>query len=219
MANFKTAQLDIQDSNAIVSINVLPATGHILPFAGPSNKIPTGWVLCDGTNGTPDLRGKLPGDKSGASLLSTEDHTHTFTNSLGSVDPNTGGFVSLRFNTSTVSHNSNISSAASGTNNTTHTHVNDNFMSLNGGYSGPANRSNGTQSNVTSQFHAHPSGATSGSNTTANSGAHNHGFDSYSHSLSGNAHSHSISASPGNTITTTHVLPSIFYVNFIMKVA
>jgi hypothetical protein len=207
MANFKTRQLDIQDSNTNVSINVLPETGHILPFAGPSNKIPSGWVLCDGANGTPDLRGKLPGDKSGASLLSTEDHTHTFTQNIGA------------FNTSTVSHNSNISSAASGTNNTTHTHGNDNFMSLNGGYSGPANRSNGTQSNVTSQYHAHPSGSTSGSNTTAGAGAHNHGFDSYNHSLSGNAHSHSISASIGNAVATTHVLPSIFYVNFIMKVA
>ena len=217
MANFKTQQLDVKLTDS-VSINVLPATGHILPFAGPSNKIPTGWVLCDGTNGTPDLRGKIPGDKSGASLLSTEVHAHTFTTSLGSVEPNTGGFVSLRFNTATVSHTSNINSAASGTNGTNHTHGNDNFMSLQGGYSGPANRSNGTQANVTSQFHAHPSGSTSGSNTTAGSGGHNHGFDNYSHCLSGNAHSHSISAAQGNTVTTTHVLPSIVYVNFIMKV-
>jgi len=208
MDNFKTKQLDIQDSTARVSINVLPEAGHILPFAGPSNKIPTGWVLCDGTNGTPDLRGKLPGDKSGASLLSTEVHTHTFTNSVAA------------FNNSSVSHNSNISAAASGTNNTTHTHQNDDYMNMNGGYSGPANRSNGTQANVTLQYHAHPSSATSASNTTAAAGAHNHGFDSYNHSLSGNAHGHSISATPTATVLqTTHDLPSIFYVNFIMKVA
>lgn len=207
MSNFKTQQLDVQDSSTNVSINVLPEVGHILPFAGPSNKIPAGWVLCDGANSTPDLRGKLPGYKLSASLLSTEVHSHTFTNNIAA------------FNTSSVSHNSNISSAASGTNGTNHTHQNDDFMNMNGGYSGPANRSNGTQANVTSQYHGHPNSSTSASNTTAAAGAHNHGFDSYSHSLSGNAHSHSISASPGNTTTTTHVLPSIFYVNFIMKVA
>lgn len=206
MANFKTSQLDVKLTNS-VSINVLPATGHILPFAGPSNKIPTGWVLCDGTNGTPDLRGKLPGDKSGASLLSTEVHTHNFTNNVAA------------FNNSTISHNSNINAAATGSNTTNHTHQNDDYMNMNGGYSGPANRSNGTQANVTEQYHAHPSSATSASNTTAEAGAHTHGFDSYNHSLSGNAHNHSMSSSPGSSTTTTHVLPSIFYVNFIMKVA
>jgi hypothetical protein len=40
--------------------NVLPVSGHILPFAGPIDKIPTGWVICDGTNGTPDLRERYP---------------------------------------------------------------------------------------------------------------------------------------------------------------
>jgi len=208
MANLKLKEnLDIQTGSASF-IGALPDIGHILPFAGPSNKIPTGWVLCDGTNGTPDLRGKLPGYKNGVSLLSTEVHTHTFTHNLPA------------FNTSTVSHTSNISAAASGTNATNHTHQNDDYMNMNGGYSGPANRSNGTQANVTDQYHSHPSSATSASNTTAGAGAHNHGFDSYNHSLSGNAHSHSISSSiTSSVLSDTDNLPSIFYVNFIMKAA
>lgn len=33
--------------------------GTILPYTGDLAKIPRGWVLCDGTNGTPDLTGRF----------------------------------------------------------------------------------------------------------------------------------------------------------------
>jgi len=33
--------------------------GMITPFTGAIVDIPSGWVLCDGTNGTPDLRDKF----------------------------------------------------------------------------------------------------------------------------------------------------------------
>jgi hypothetical protein len=34
--------------------------GMILMFFGDDNQVPMGWQLCDGTNGTPDLRGRFP---------------------------------------------------------------------------------------------------------------------------------------------------------------
>ncbi len=40
------------------SINLLPR-GLIVAWSGSYTQIPTGWLLCDGTNGTPDLRGKF----------------------------------------------------------------------------------------------------------------------------------------------------------------
>lgn len=33
--------------------------GTILPYVGSINDIPSGWYLCDGTNGTPDLRDRF----------------------------------------------------------------------------------------------------------------------------------------------------------------
>jgi len=33
--------------------------GAILPFAGRTQDIPNGWYICDGNNGTPDLRGRF----------------------------------------------------------------------------------------------------------------------------------------------------------------
>ena len=38
--------------------NVLPY-GTIVPYVGELEKIPHGWALCDGSNGTPDLRGQF----------------------------------------------------------------------------------------------------------------------------------------------------------------
>ena len=33
--------------------------GTIIPYAGDLSKIPYGWHICDGTNGTPDLSGRF----------------------------------------------------------------------------------------------------------------------------------------------------------------
>lgn len=57
MANLKLKEnLDIKSTGVTTSgKNALPKTGDIIPFAG--TVAPTGWVICDGTNGTPDLRG------------------------------------------------------------------------------------------------------------------------------------------------------------------
>jgi len=44
------------DAN-ISKTNVFPI-GTIIPWHGDINKKPDGWLLCDGTKGTPDLRGR-----------------------------------------------------------------------------------------------------------------------------------------------------------------
>lgn len=66
--------------------------GGIIMWSGPSTSIPTGWKLCDGTLGTPDLRnkfiigatassGSLPPGSSGGSTIKTTSlsgaHTHS----------------------------------------------------------------------------------------------------------------------------------------------
>lgn len=55
-------------------------SGHIRPYHGLIANIPTGWILCDGNNGTPDLRGLFPkgapaGQEAGA-LGGSATHTH-----------------------------------------------------------------------------------------------------------------------------------------------
>ena len=69
-------------------------TGSILIWSGAIVDIPAGWYLCDGNNGTPDLRDKFVigagstyavGANGGAN-----SHTHDFT-SAGHVHPLSGG--------------------------------------------------------------------------------------------------------------------------------
>jgi microcystin-dependent protein len=73
-------------------LNLLPA-GTIVMWSGALANIPAGWAVCDGANGTPDLRdrfvlgtgaGENPGETGGAntrSLTANElpSHTHDFT--------------------------------------------------------------------------------------------------------------------------------------------
>lgn len=89
-----------QIDDAVDAIPVLQAaiaavipSGLISMWSGTKDKIPEGWLLCDGSNGTPDLRGRFivgaggdydAGATGGAAsvTLSTEEmpsHTHTFT--------------------------------------------------------------------------------------------------------------------------------------------
>lgn len=66
--------------------------GLIVMWSGTLDDIPDGWQLCDGTNGTPDLRGRFirsasvllpPHDQGGSEqhrhLFNDGPHTHDFT--------------------------------------------------------------------------------------------------------------------------------------------
>ncbi|WP_413854570.1 hypothetical protein [Candidatus Ruminimicrobium bovinum] len=83
--------------------------GAIIIWSGSADKIPTGWALCDGTNGTPDLRGKFvlgsfseTGNKYSVGQTGGEEehtltidempsHNHTWLFGLETDDSGTGG--------------------------------------------------------------------------------------------------------------------------------
>lgn len=52
------SDIQIQLKALQASINILPA-GTIIPWYVRSGRIPDGWAVCDGSNGTPDLRGRF----------------------------------------------------------------------------------------------------------------------------------------------------------------
>lgn len=59
-----SAYLDYEGTQRLIE-NVLAVvdktipTGTVLSWSGSIDEIPKGWALCDGQNGTPDLRGKF----------------------------------------------------------------------------------------------------------------------------------------------------------------
>ena len=50
--------VDTAISAAIAAASLIPS-GIITMWSGATNNVPSGWYLCDGTNGTPDLRDKF----------------------------------------------------------------------------------------------------------------------------------------------------------------
>lgn len=71
--------------------DVLISPGMILMWSGSADTIPAGWQLCDGTNGTPDLRdrfvvgggGKYAPDDVGGSETVSVAHSHSFSATTG----------------------------------------------------------------------------------------------------------------------------------------
>jgi hypothetical protein len=83
-------------STAFVSAAVAAAfpSGGIIIWSGSAAAIPTGWVLCNGSNSTPDLRDKFVigagstyavGDTGGSANAIVVAHTHTATSTV--TDP------------------------------------------------------------------------------------------------------------------------------------
>lgn len=80
--------------------------GSVTPYAGAIGDIPSNWSVCDGTNGTPDLRGmfiraasgSVPAGSSGGSLTgsgTTDDNaaSNTGTNAASDTDPSATGLT------------------------------------------------------------------------------------------------------------------------------
>jgi hypothetical protein len=81
---------DVPDGFADGVDDDVPA-GAIIMWSGALSSIPAGWALCDGTNGTPDLRdrfimGVSQGEDPGATGGSTS-HYHTVNPHMHFVDP------------------------------------------------------------------------------------------------------------------------------------
>ena len=57
--NIASVYADTSNTATFNNINVTAWEGMVTMWSGSIDKIPTGWALCDGTNGTPDLRGRF----------------------------------------------------------------------------------------------------------------------------------------------------------------
>jgi len=142
-------------------VSAIP-TGVIVMWSGAISAIPSGWALCDGTSGTPDLSGRFvvhadadtggtynPGDTGGAdSVTLTESqipgHTHSFSatsSSAGShshtvpisTSPSSGG---PSIATSSTVANATATTSTAGA----HTHTVSGTTGSTGGGSGHENR-------------------------------------------------------------------------------
>lgn len=55
----KYSQIPFSDEAVKALISSLVPTGVVMMWSGAANAIPSGYVICDGNNGTPDLRNRF----------------------------------------------------------------------------------------------------------------------------------------------------------------
>ena len=55
----KYSQLPFSDEAVKALISALVPSGVVMMWSGAANAIPSGYVICDGSNGTPDLRNRF----------------------------------------------------------------------------------------------------------------------------------------------------------------
>lgn len=181
-------------------VAVVPA-GVIWMWSGSIASIPSGWALCDGTNGTPDLRNRFimgagstyaPGDTGGAASATTSSNgTHSHT---GSTDGHTLTTAQIPAHQHTGVTNADgahdhavfSQSGASGFN-----------------FAGVEYFASGISSNIT------------GARRTDINGLHQHSFTTNAEG-GGQAHSHGISSDGAHTHTVATV-PPYYALAFIMK--
>ena len=188
-------------------------TGGIILWSGAANNIPTGWVLCDGQNSTPDLRNRFvvgagdsyavdaTGGSADATLVS---HTH----GSGNLGTGNAGSHSHSGNTNNTGDHSH-----SGNTNNTGSHAHRWGTDDSDGASGAGNPdANGGQS---WKAWTDDQGSHSHNVNTNNSGSHSHNINTnntgdHSHNVSGDT------ASSGSSATGAN-LPPYYALCYIMK--
>ena len=188
-------------------VNNLPAfpSGGIIMWSGTIANIPTGFVICDGTNGTPNLTDRFIvgsktdsgathdiGDTGGAnSLTLSSGQLPSHSHGVGNLAAATGGSHSHTGNTSNVGN---------------HTHTGG------GAINSPSNAIYGAFN--TSTFKGYGVGDSSNTNT-GGAGSHSHTITTNS----GGEHSHNIAGNTGAQGSGSSIdnRPAYFALAFIMK--
>jgi len=205
-------------------INVTPPgvpSGAILAWSGSIATIPAGFVICDGTNSTPDLRDRFivgagttyavdaTGGANTVTLATTEipGHTHTVSGTTASDGAHTHNVSGNTSNTGAHTHN--VSGNTSNTGAHTHSGSTSNTGAHTHSISGSQDRGtiNPGGGDGVAPFFSVATG-------TGSAGAHSHNFNTnsdgaHSHTLSGTAdsagdHSHTISGTTDSAGAHTH---------------
>jgi len=192
-------------------------SGAILAWSGSIATIPAGFVICDGSNGTPDLRDRFvvgagttyavdaTGGANTVTLAATEipGHTHTVSGTTASDGAHTHNVSGNTSNTGAHTHN------VSGNTSNTGAHTHSGSTSNTG-----AHTHNVRGSQEPGGIYPYGIKAAGNGGVTTSAGAHSHNFNTnsdgaHSHTLSGTAasdgaHSHTISGTTDSAGAHTH---------------
>lgn len=212
--------------SSTVNIATVPV-GTIMPFAGPTTAIPSGWLLCDGTtysSATYPLLYAILGSTTRPNAVSrvitgAASNANVGTNGSSttshSVTYPSGGTLTA----ASADHNHAIAAANSDYVGHYHNHDTNSYAIFNTYASNGANKAGNAQGNLVARDHNHYAGAYW---TTGNGAylAHSH-YVNASNTNSGNStsHNHSMGTSNAANTNSTTFSPPVRYIHFIIKAA
>ena len=191
-------------SNGVINGQTEVPGGIICMWSGQVNNIPGGWALCDGQNGTPDLRDRFilgAGRKYGVGVTGGEERHTLVVNEMPSHIHGVSGYTS---SSGLHTHTNTLSTNKAGT----HTHT----VSVNN--TGNFHRASSSGGGGTANCLVAASGVT---NTSSESGEHSH---TVTGSIANNGeHTHTVnfsSMSEGQNYPHNN-MPPYYALCFIMK--
>jgi len=206
--------------------------GAIIMWSGTIANIPTGWALCNGNNGTPDLRDRFILGVPNASTDPGEvGGSHTVTIATANLPSHTHAFSATTGNQSqSHTHVVNITTSSDGA----HTHGSGTLATGSAGAHNHEYNMSGTITFDASSGGSRPEARRANTNNqnTSTNGAHTHSISgstgsagAHTHTVSGNTgnesqnHTHNVSGTTGATGSGTAltVTPKYYKLAFIMK--
>ena len=213
MANFDVKEsIDTKSDSTGVSTagdNIMPMAGDIIMFAGAT--APTGWATCDGTNGTPDLRGDfvVGADAAGNVGAGAGSASHSHAYAFGNPSYGNSAFSHTAYNVAAISTNNSHSD---------HSHT-FNFTVNTSSYAGSnfiqATNATGTSKCLRSG-HSHSEGFSVGTNNMSATPNHNHNLGTSRTNSESHTHTAGSSSTSGSASATTINVPYLS-LNYIMK--
>jgi hypothetical protein len=229
--------INLEASKYQAALSYLVPTGMISLWHGNTNTIPTGWTLCDGTGGTPDLRDRFVVGASGAYAVGATggytdtivvDHGHTASNTGASGTHSHGGGTN---NQGTHSHSGDADSAGfhdhngsttSNAGNHSHVQYHEEYHNNHGSR---YNRDSSDKSAKLVSRNTDAAGIHNHNVYVAGDGSHGHTLSiddngDHSHSITtdiiGN-HTHSVSIGDAGSSGTDKNIPPFYALAYIMK--
>ena len=220
-----SAQLPAVDGSLLTGIEGVPS-GIIAIWSGAVSAIPSGWVICDGTNGTPNLTGQFvvhaDADAAGTYNVGDTGGSNTVTlaeaNLPGHTHSVSGTTASDGAHTHTVSGNTSSSGnhthTLSGNTDTVGNHTHNGSTSNTGSHTHQVRIGSGGNPDTLYPGPSYAAQTINNNNGMNAAGAHSHNFTtagggSHSHTLSGNAaaggdHTHTLSGTADSAGAHTH---------------
>ena len=203
---------ELRASLEAASLYLVPRGGVIL-WHGSSDAIPKGWAICDGTQGTPDMRDRFVVGAGGKYALDGMGGAASATPDVSTGTAKTGiGIQGTTLDGNTLPSHHHMVCEYAGTSGENQNHIEGKTNGPSGTFTSNAGNSWGHAHGVSDPGHAHAVGSSEHAHGVSDpTHGHTVATEAHNHTLTDGGHAHTVTAKAIST------LPPYCALHFIMK--